>query len=152
MYITSHGSLATPQARFVIMRLYWVSIISMYYASFVVYRRMSTKIWWGEKLFGEIESTKCMILYGRKKVMEQVIGLKFTIIAHAENCAGCHICQLRCSDRFEHAFNPSKAKIQIRRLIGQAAEFANSFTEECDACGLCARYCPYGALILEERR
>jgi len=84
--------------------------------------------------------------------MEQVIGVKFTITTHAENCAGCRICQLRCSDRFEHAFNPSKAKIQIRRLIGQTVEFANSFTEECDACGLCARYCPYGALILEERR
>ena len=35
-----------------------------------------------------------------------------------ERCAGCLICQLRCSLRFEKAFNPSKARIRVLRLVG----------------------------------
>lgn len=67
-------------------------------------------------------------------------------------CTGCLICELRCSLRFEKAFNPSKAQIRIRRLVGADNEYEISFTEECDNCGICARYCPYGALIQEKKR
>lgn len=69
------------------------------------------------------------------------------IIVRPENCTGCLICQLRCSWRFEKAFSTAKAAIRIRRLVGGEREFDISFTERCDNCGICARYCPYGALV-----
>jgi ferredoxin len=48
---------------------------------------------------------------------------------------------------------PALAKIQVRRLVGdEAREFDVRVTEDCDGCGLCARYCLYGALILGRGR
>jgi len=70
----------------------------------------------------------------------------------ASKCTGCLICELRCSLRFEKAFSPSKAQIRIRRLVGADNEYEISFTEECDNCGICVRYCPYSALIQEKKR
>ena len=58
---------------------------------------------------------------------------------------------LRCSDRFEKEFNLSKAKIRIRRLLNEANAYSVTFTTDCDTCGICARYCPYEALLLEKR-
>jgi len=66
-------------------------------------------------------------------------------------CTGCLICELRCSLRFGKAFNPSLAKIRIRRLVGRENEYEISFTTECDNCGICARFCPYGALLQEKK-
>lgn len=74
------------------------------------------------------------------------------IIAYPEKCTGCLICQLRCSWRFGKAFNLAKSAIQIRRLVGQDTEFAISFTPSCDNCGICARFCPYGALAWTKRK
>jgi len=73
------------------------------------------------------------------------------IIADSSKCAGCLICELRCSLRFEKEFNPSKAAIKIRRLVGEENEYEISFTEKCDNCGICARYCPYEALSQEKK-
>jgi ferredoxin len=70
----------------------------------------------------------------------------------ASKCTGCLVCELRCSFRFEKAFNPSKALIKIRRLVGSDNEYEISFTDRCDNCGICARYCPYDALIQEKKR
>ena len=64
-------------------------------------------------------------------------------------CVGCLICELRCSFRFERAFNPSKAAIKILRKNNDENKFNIVFTEQCDNCGICARFCPYGALIQE---
>ncbi len=74
-----------------------------------------------------------------------------TITVNVANCTGCLICELRCSLRFEKAFNPSKAQIVIRRLVAADDEYAISFTDRCDNCGICVRYCPYGALIQEKK-
>ena len=69
------------------------------------------------------------------------------IIVDLARCAGCHTCELRCSLRWEGAFVPARAKVSIRRLVGNKDhEFDISFSDECDLCGICARYCPYGAL------
>ncbi|MDY6881743.1 MAG: 4Fe-4S binding protein [Desulfatiglans sp.] len=76
---------------------------------------------------------------------------KFDIVVDAAKCCGCLVCQLRCSDRFEKEFNLSKAKIRIRRSTKNESYYSIAFTEECDACGICARHCPYEALILEKR-
>ena len=70
----------------------------------------------------------------------------------AARCTGCLICELRCSLRFEKAFIPAKAAIRVRRLVGAEDEYHISFTERCDNCGICARYCPYGALVQEKRQ
>lgn len=66
-------------------------------------------------------------------------------------CTGCLICELRCSLRFEKAFNPSKARIAVRRRVGADTEYAVAFGEDCDNCGICSRHCPYEALIQERR-
>jgi NAD-dependent dihydropyrimidine dehydrogenase PreA subunit len=69
------------------------------------------------------------------------------ILVDPSKCAGCRTCQLRCSLRWEGAFIPAKAKIQVTRLVGHGeCEFDLSFSDECDTCGICAKYCPYGAL------
>ena len=73
------------------------------------------------------------------------------IRVYPEKCTGCFVCKLRCSLRFEKAFKPGKAAIKVRRLVGQENEFSISFTEECDNCGICARYCLYGALVGEKK-
>lgn len=74
------------------------------------------------------------------------MGKKFVIRVDPAKCTGCLICELRCSLRFEKAFSPAKAAIMIRRLVSAENEYEISFTEKCDNCGICARYCSYGAL------
>jgi ferredoxin len=70
----------------------------------------------------------------------------YLIYADASKCAGCMTCVLRCSFRIDGTFNLAASRIQIKRLINRANEFEITFTDECDSCGICARYCPYGAL------
>lgn len=64
----------------------------------------------------------------------------------ATRCFGCLVCELRCSLRFEKAFNPSQSAIQVRRQVGGLTEYTLSLIEKCDSCGICVRFCPYGAL------
>ncbi|MBW1785044.1 MAG: 4Fe-4S binding protein [Deltaproteobacteria bacterium] len=63
-----------------------------------------------------------------------------------DKCTGCFICELWCSFRFEKAFNPSRAAIRVQRLVEGDTEYAISFTNKCDNCGICVRHCPYNAL------
>ena len=72
------------------------------------------------------------------------------VLAYPSKCVGCLTCELRCSLKFERAFNPGKAAIQIRRVVGQEDEFIISFDDRCDNCGICARYCLSGALIWQK--
>ncbi|MFC2059192.1 FAD-dependent oxidoreductase [Chloroflexota bacterium] len=67
------------------------------------------------------------------------------IIVDATQCVGCSNCRLWCSLKYGNALSPSRAQIKIEEL--GVAEYAISFTEGCDGCGICARYCPQGALI-----
>ncbi|MBI2955283.1 MAG: 4Fe-4S dicluster domain-containing protein [Chloroflexi bacterium] len=69
-----------------------------------------------------------------------------------ELCAGCLICQLRCSYAFHHEFNPSMARISIAPsggIYGQGRMV--SFTPECTACDLCVKHCGYGALKFRDQ-
>jgi len=86
-----------------------------------------------------------------KKDMVTTTRKGLPISADASKCAGCLICELRCSLRFEKAFNPAKAAIVIRRKVQADNEYEISFTDRCDNCGICARYCSYGALTQDKK-
>jgi ferredoxin len=73
------------------------------------------------------------------------------IIVDLSKCAGCRTCQLRCSLRWEEAFVPAKSLVAIKRLVGEDHEYDISFSDKCDDCGICAKYCPYGALTRGNR-
>jgi len=63
-----------------------------------------------------------------------------------DNCTGCMICVMRCSARFSRAFSPATAKVRVIPYTdGKPNEI--TFTKDCDGCGICARYCPNGAII-----
>lgn len=71
----------------------------------------------------------------------------FPIIVKSSECCGCLLCVLRCSFKEGGNFNLSTSKINVQRLVNAESEFKPLLSEECDNCGLCVRYCPYGALI-----
>jgi Fe-S-cluster-containing hydrogenase component 2 len=71
---------------------------------------------------------------------------KRSISVDASKCAGCITCMLRCSFRLYSKFNLSRSRIVVDRLVGRENEFSVAFTDDCDACLICARYCQYGAL------
>ncbi len=61
------------------------------------------------------------------------------------NCTVCMVCQMVCA--FEHtgnSFNILQAEIQLKRNPQGTCDII--FTDQCDNCGLCARYCSYEAL------
>ena len=74
---------------------------------------------------------------------------KFKIDVHREKCTGCIICQLECSFVKLGVFNPAESRILIYRIDDDPQI---EFTDECDNCGICARLCPYGALVLVRSR
>lgn len=74
------------------------------------------------------------------------------LLTYPEKCTGCLICELRCALRFAKAFDLSRSAIHIRRRVQGDYEFSIAFTELCDNCGICARFCPYQALESTKER
>lgn len=70
------------------------------------------------------------------------------INVEAAKCRNCYVCQLVCSLRFEGAFALAKAALRIDPVVTPSGDtqIAITFEEKCDGCGLCARYCPFGAI------
>ena len=66
------------------------------------------------------------------------------ITADASKCTGCRRCQLACSQRRTREYNYSKANIDIEEDDYSVKRI--KFADDCDLCGLCIRYCEYGAL------
>ena len=60
----------------------------------------------------------------------------FEIEIDEEKCAGCLMCQMRCSYRFTKTFNPSRSAIEILRQPEGKREFRIELLETCDGCGL----------------
>ncbi|MBW1915954.1 MAG: 4Fe-4S binding protein [Deltaproteobacteria bacterium] len=81
------------------------------------------------------------MVYAREK--------KTSIAVDAERCQGCLICVMRCSMRFDKSFNPETSRIRVIIHFDRSPEI--HFTEECDKCGICAKHCPSGTLILGEK-
>lgn len=72
---------------------------------------------------------------------------KIKIIVDAHKCAQCLLCQLMCSFTYAKSFNIAKSRINI-----DIATRAIEFSEECNNCGICAHYCAYGALMIDNQR
>jgi formate dehydrogenase beta subunit len=70
------------------------------------------------------------------------------IVVEEAKCRSCFVCQLVCSLRFEGAFDTSKAAITLLPVINSDGnvDIRIAFDDKCDCCGLCVRYCPFGAL------
>ena len=73
------------------------------------------------------------------------------IEVNAENCSGCKMCQLICSFIYTRKFNPLKSRIVIEEP-NTTEPFSITFTDECNDCGFCVRYCFYDALKIKEQR
>lgn len=67
------------------------------------------------------------------------------IRAIPEACSGCLMCQLACSFAFTKSYNPAKSYILIEE-VDAIEPFRITFTDECNDCGLCVKYCFYSAL------
>ena len=68
---------------------------------------------------------------------------KYEIQVTADNCTGCLRCALACSDTYTRAFNVPAANI---RVTLSETGCTITFTDACNACGICADNCFYDAL------
>ena len=73
---------------------------------------------------------------------------RWQMVADPKRCTLCYMCQLVCSLKQDKIFNPSQASIKISRVVKPSGELdvGVSFNDNCDSCGLCAKYCLYDAL------
>lgn len=76
------------------------------------------------------------------------MGKKWQMVADPKRCTVCFMCQLICSLKQDKVFNPSQAYIKISSVIkpNGALDVDVSFDDNCDSCGLCAKYCLYNSL------
>ncbi|MBW1682695.1 MAG: 4Fe-4S binding protein [Deltaproteobacteria bacterium] len=68
---------------------------------------------------------------------------KYDVQVNPDLCTGCLRCGLACSELYTGAFNPLLARIHVK-VSGATCEIL--FTEECNACGVCADNCFFEAL------
>lgn len=73
------------------------------------------------------------------------------ILTAPEACSGCQMCQLACSFAWARSYNLAQSRVLICE-VDDTSPFRIAFTDECNGCGLCVRYCFYGALQLQEER
>lgn len=66
------------------------------------------------------------------------------IAVDAGKCVGCLTCCMYCSFVKHGIINPLKAYIKVVNSLEKVNDIY--FTDDCNNCGVCARYCPYGAL------
>ena len=80
---------------------------------------------------------------------------KSNIRVNTKNCAQCLSCQSICSFHYTKSFNPLKARIEITHGHFRDGSWISNeirFTDECkENCILCAKYCSYDALVIEEK-
>lgn len=69
----------------------------------------------------------------------------------AENCTGCMRCQLICSFTKDKMFGYAQARITIKR-VGFDEKYDVSFSDQCDRCGMCLKYCTYDAIYKPQNK
>jgi len=90
-----------------------------------------------------------VIAYGSSGVKGEIKKKSvFRLTTNPAQCVGCLLCQMRCTFRFIKAFGLTEARINID-WEEASCTYTIDFDDGCDSCGLCARYCVYGALTLE---
>lgn len=105
----------------------------------------TSKLPLGERLksFAEVDVT-----YAEGSAVEEAtrcLMCDLPIVVDGTKCTVCMVCQMICSFKFTgNAFNLFEAAIKLKRTEQGTCEI--EFTEKCDHCGLCARYCSYEAL------
>jgi len=68
------------------------------------------------------------------------------IIVDMTKCNGCMTCAMRCCLRVDKFFDPLRAQLKIQKVNRPETHYTVTFTDKCDNCGICVRYCPYWAL------
>ena len=72
--------------------------------------------------------------------------MKVTRIAADEaRCVGCRLCELACSNANFNTNNPKKSAIYIFEKRPEPEGFGAKI---CTQCGICARECPEGAIVV----
>ena len=69
------------------------------------------------------------------------------ITVDARKCVGCLTCCFYCSLVHQGLFSPMRAYVKVLNSYEEPNTIF--FTDDCDDCGTCALYCPYGALTRE---
>ncbi len=77
------------------------------------------------------------------------LGCDLPILIEPDYCVGCLTCVIRCASRLRDTVNEDKSKIRILPMEEQSN--AVIFKEGCEVCGICARYCPHGALYRKRK-
>lgn len=74
--------------------------------------------------------------------------MAYEMIYSQEHCSGCLRCRLACSRAYAGAFQPSAARIDIDM---SKPVYRARFSDTCNACGICADNCLFGALIRRKK-
>jgi NADPH-dependent glutamate synthase beta subunit-like oxidoreductase len=81
---------------------------------------------------------------------ERCLWCDLPIRIEADKCAGCRMCQVRCSILNLGEFNPFKSYITVNR--DHAVRTTGlEFSSECKNCGQCIAVCNYGALTRADK-
>jgi ferredoxin len=80
--------------------------------------------------------------------MQKTNGAAENFTVDKSICTGCFNCQLICSITYEDTFYPERARLSIERVRGETLSI--QFEDNCTLCGLCAKYCMYGALTFRK--
>jgi NAD-dependent dihydropyrimidine dehydrogenase PreA subunit len=82
------------------------------------------------------------IIEAKQQEKEKVLSV------HPDKCTGCQVCQLTCSITYQGNYNPARAYLSVENEYSASRAFSIHFTEKCiPNCNLCAKACPYGALV-----
>ncbi len=68
---------------------------------------------------------------------------KRKLVLHSEECNGCMMCMMACSEKYSGKVSPREAHTKVVRKGG--GNFKLYLEPECTRCGRCVEACEYGA-------